>query len=110
MRYCGAYYSTRKQGIFQVDVSIEESLIHLRDVRLVQVLYRDHTYTLTHFQDECQKIHQWFNVWGLTENDYKIDKPKRRRHDTLIRTDGTIRVKVMVDNWEFSPHIQYVAW
>ena len=87
---------------------IEESLIHLIEGRSVQVVYRDHAYTVTHFQEECQKIHQWFNVMGLTENDYKIGKPKRNR-DVLHGSDGFIRVKILVDNLEYSPYIRYAA-
>jgi hypothetical protein len=30
------------------------------------VAYRDHTYTVIHFQEEFKKIHLWFNVLGLT--------------------------------------------
>ena len=41
---------------------------------------------------------------GLTENDYKIDRPKRKRHDYLTG-DGTIRVEVVLDNWEYAPHL-----
>jgi hypothetical protein len=33
-----------------------------------------------------------------------MDKPKRRRYDNLTGADGTIRVKIMVDNWEYLPH------
>ena len=107
MQFGDNCYGNREQGIFQFDVCIEESLIHLIEGRSVQVVYRDHAYTGTHFQEECKKIHQWFNVLGLTENDYKIGKPKRKL-DVLTGSDGTIRVKIVVDNWEYSPHIRYV--
>ena len=95
---------TRERGIFRFDVCIEESLIRLEEGRFIEVAYRDHTYTVIHFQEECQKIHLWFNVLGLTENDYKIARPIRKRHDNLTG-DGTIRVEVVLDNWEYAPHI-----
>jgi phage antirepressor YoqD-like protein len=41
---------------------------------------------------------------GLTKNDYKIDKPKIRRHDNLTGADGTIKVEVLVNNCEYFPH------
>ncbi len=103
-RFGNKLFPTRERGIFQFDVCIEESLIHLMEGRLLQVVYRDHTYTVIHFQEECQKITKWFNVLGLTENDYKIARPKRKRHDKLTE-DGTIRVEVVLDNWEYAPHI-----
>ena len=84
-------------------MSIEESMINLRDGRFVWVLYRDHGYTLSNFQIECQRIHDWFNVLGLTKNDYKIDKPKIRRHDNLTGADGTIKVEVLVNNCKYFP-------
>ena len=71
----------------------------------LKMVYRDHTYTVIHFQEECQKIHLWFNVLGLAENDYKIDRPRRKKHDNLTGADGTIRVEVELDNWEYAPHI-----
>jgi hypothetical protein len=40
---------------------------------------------------------------GLTENDYKIDRPKRKRHDKLTGADGTIKVEVLVNNCEYFP-------
>jgi len=95
---------TRERGIFRFDVCIEKSLIRLEEGRFIEVAYRDHTYTVIHFQEECQKIHLWFNVLGLTENDYKIARPIRKRHDNLTG-DGTIRVEVVLDNWEYAPHI-----
>ena len=53
-----AYCCIWEQGIFQFKVCIEEDLIHLIEDRFVKVFYRDHAYTLTHFQEERQKIHQ----------------------------------------------------
>jgi hypothetical protein len=81
-------------------VCIEEDLIHLIEGRFVKVVYRDHAYTLTHFQKECQKIHEWFNVFSLTENEDKIEKPIRKL-DVLHGSDGFIRVKILVDNWKY---------
>ena len=78
--------------------------ICLEEGRFIEVAYRGHIYTVIHFQEECQKIHLWFNVLGLTENDYKIARPIRKRHDNL-NGDGTIRVEVVLDNWEYAPHI-----
>jgi len=104
MRFGHELFPTRERGIFQFDVYIEESLICLEEGRFIKVAYRDHTYTVIHFQEECQKIHLWFNVLGLTENNYKIDRPKRKRHDNLTG-DGTIRVEVVLDNREYAPHI-----
>ena len=99
-------FRTWERGIFQFDVCIEESLICLKKGRFIKVVYRDHTYTVIHFQEECHKIHLWFNVLGLTENDYKIERPRRKRHDNLTWADGTIRVEVeLLDNWEYAPHI-----
>jgi hypothetical protein len=98
-------FRTRERGVFRFDVCIEESLICLEEGRFIKAVYRDHTYTVIHFQEECQKIHLWFNVLGLTENDYKIDRPRRKRHDNLTGADGTIRVEVELDNWEYAPHI-----
>jgi hypothetical protein len=86
-------------------VCIEESLIHLEEVRFIKVVYRDHIYTVIHFQEECQRIHLWFNVLGLIENDCKIDRPKSKIHDNLTGADGTIRVEVVLDNWEYAPHL-----
>ena len=94
---------TRERGIFRFDVCIEESLIRLKEGRFIEVVYSDHTYTVIHFQEECQRIHLWFNVLGLTENDYKIDRPKRKRHDKLTGADGTIKVEVLVNNCEYFP-------
>ncbi len=96
-------FPTRERGIFRFDVCIDESLIRLKG-RFFEVAYWDHTYTVIHFQEECQKIHKWFNVLGLTENDYKIARPIRKRHDKL-NGDGTIRVEVVLDNWEYAPHL-----
>ncbi len=84
---------------------IEESLIRLEEGRFIKVVYRDHTYTVIHFQEECQRSHLWFSVLGLTENDYKIDRPKRKRHGNLTGAEGTIRVEVVRDNWEYAPHL-----
>jgi hypothetical protein len=104
MQFGDNCYGIQDQGIFQFDVCIEESLIHLIEGRSIQVVYRDHAYTILHFQEECQKIYQWFNVFGVTENEYKIGKPKRKR-DFLKGSDGFIIVTVVVDNREYSPHI-----
>lgn len=104
LRFGHELFPTRERGIFRFDVCIEESLIRLEEGRFIEVAYRDHTYTVIHFQEECQKIHLWFNVLGLTENDYKIARPIRKRHDNLTG-DGTIRVEVVLDNWEYAPHI-----
>ena len=97
MRYGDAYHGTQEQGIFQFNVCIEESLINLRDGRFVKAVYMDHAYTLPHFQDEYQIIHQWFNVLGLTENDYKIDKPKRRRYCKRARRSVLITWLIYAD-------------
>ena len=106
MRYGGRsfYHGVWEQGIFQFALCIEEDLFRLGEGRFVKAVYRDHAYTLTHLQEECQKIHKWFNVLGLTENDYKIARPIRKRHDKL-NGDGTIRVEVVLDNWEYAPHL-----
>jgi hypothetical protein len=94
MRYGDSfYYSTREQGIFHFTLCIEEDLICLIEGRFVKALYRDHAYTLTHFQEECQKIHQCFNGFSLTDNEYKIEKPKSKL-DVLHGSDGFIRVKI----------------
>ena len=79
------------------------TFIHLVEGRSFHVVYKDHAHTVTHFQEEYQKIHQWFNVLGLIENDHKIGKPKRK-WDFLHGSDGFIRVKVLVDNLEYLPH------
>ena len=102
-RFGHELFHTRERGIFRFDVCIEESLIRLKEGRFIEVVYRDHTYTVIHFQEECQRIHLWFNVLGLTENDYKIDRPKRKRHDNLTGADGTIKVEVLVNNCEYFP-------
>ena len=100
MRYGDSfYYSTREQGIFQFTVCIEEDLSSLIEGRFVKVFCRDHAYTLTHFQEEHQKIHQ-------TEN--KIENPKRKL-DVLHGSDGFIRVEILVSNWEYAPYIRYAA-
>ena len=103
-RFGQELYRTRERGIFRFDVCIEESLIRLKEGRFIEVVYSDHTYTVIHFQEECQRIHLWFNVLGLTENDYKIDRPKRKRHDNLTGADGTIKVEVLVNNCKYFPH------
>jgi hypothetical protein len=41
------------------------------------MVYRDHTYTIIHFREECQRTHLWFNVLGLNKNDYKIDRSQK---------------------------------
>ncbi len=75
--YSGAfYYSTWEQGISQFDVCIEESLINLRDRIFVQVVYRDHTYTLTHFQNEYQGIINCSMCWVLLKMSMKLINPK----------------------------------
>ena len=102
-RFGHELFRTRERGIFRFDVCIEESLIRLKEGRFIEVVYSDHTYTIIHFQEECQRIHLWFNVLGLTENDYKIDRPKRKRHDNLTGADGTIKVEVLVNNCEYFP-------
>jgi hypothetical protein len=102
-RFGHKLFPTRERGIFRFDVCIDESLIRLKG-RFFEVAYWDHTYTVIHFQEECQKIHKWFNVLGLAENDYKIARPIRKRHDKL-NGDGTIRVEVVLDNWEYAPHL-----
>ncbi len=110
MRYGGRsfFLGVRERGIFQFDLCIEEDLFRLGKGRFVKAVYRDHAYTLTHLQEEGQKIHQWCNVVGLTANDYKIEKPKRQV-DALRGSDGVIRVKIFANNWQHSPHIRFAV-
>ena len=105
MRYGDTFYhSTWKQGIFQFALCIEEDLICLGEGKFIKEPYRDHAYTLTPLQEDHQKIHQWCNVLGLTENDYKIEKPKRQG-DALRGSDGFIRVKIFANDWQYSPYV-----
>ena len=109
MQYAESFYNgIWEQGIFQFTVWIEEYLICLGEGKFVKAVYSDHAYTLTHFQEECQKINQWCNVVGRTANDYKIEKPKRQM-DALRGSDGVIRVKIFANNWQYSPHIRFAV-
>ncbi len=110
MQYGGqSYYNgILEQGIFQFDLCIEEDLFCLGKGRFLKAVYRDHAYTLTHLQEEGQKIHQWCNVVGLTANYYKIEKPKRQV-DALRGSDGVIQVKIFANNGQYSPHIRFAV-
>ena len=50
---------------------------HIDNERIIDVLYRDHDYTVSNFDEQHQIIHQWFNVWGMSEQDYEIGEPER---------------------------------
>jgi hypothetical protein len=41
-------------------------------------------------------IHQWFNVWGLSEQDYEIGKPERQYDCRYMYSKWSIRVKISV--------------
>ena len=48
-----------KRGIVKFDVTIHDCFIHLEDGRIMDVLYRDHDYTVSNFNEQYQIIHQW---------------------------------------------------
>lgn len=84
------------RGIWAFDVSIHDHFIqHIDDVRIIDVLYRDHDYTVSNFDEQRQIIHQWFNVWGLSEQDYEIAEPERQLGIRYIHNVGIIRVKIL---------------
>jgi hypothetical protein len=61
------------RGRATFDVTIHDRLIHHIErerERIIDVLYRDHDYTVSNFNEQCQMIHQWFNVWGMSERDH----------------------------------------
>ena len=95
MRF-GHHVRLCEQGIYQVDVDIDENYMLVEDFRFVYVGYKDHEYTTAHFHKECQIIHHWCSVCSLAKTDYTIDRPRRQRHDNVTGRDGAIRVKVPV--------------
>ncbi len=84
------------RGILMFDVTIHHCCIHhIDNERIIDVLYRDHDYTVSNFNELCQIIHQWFNVWGLIEQDYEIVEPERELGNRYIHNVGIIRVKIL---------------
>ncbi len=82
------------------DVTIHDCCIHhIDDERIIDVLYRDHDYTVSNFNEQCQIIHQWFNVWGLSEQDYEIGIYQKGNWITGV---GIIRVKIFAGLLPFS--------
>ena len=78
------------------DVTIHDCCIHhIDNERIIDVLYRDHHYTVSNFNKQHQIIHQWFNVWGLSEQDYEIGEPERELVNRYIHNVGIIRVKIL---------------
>ena len=78
------------------DVTIHDHFIHHIDKeKIIDVLYRDHDYTVSNFNKQCHIIHQWFNVWGLSEQDYDIAEPERELDNRYIHNVGIIRVKIL---------------
>ena len=86
--------SNREISMF--NVTIHDCCIHhIDDERIIDVLYRNHHYTVSNFNEQCQIIHQWFNVWGLSEQDYEIGEPERELGNWYIHNVGIIRVKIL---------------
>ena len=84
------------RGILMFDVTIHDHFIHHIDKdKIIDVLYGDHDYTVSNFNKQCKIIHQWFNVWGLSEQDYKIGEPERESGNRYIQNVGIIRVKIL---------------
>ena len=52
-------------------------------------------YTVSNFNEQCQIIHKWFNVWGLSEQDYEISAPEREMVHRYHHNVGIIRVKIL---------------
>ena len=78
------------------DATIHDCCIHhIDNERIIDVFYRDHNYTVSSFNEQCQIIHQWFNVWGLSEQDYEIGEPERELGNRYILNVGIIRVKIL---------------
>ena len=99
-RYCSnaALLNTIRhcRGKSQFDVTIHDHCIHhIGNERIIDVLYRDHNYTVSNFNEQCQIVHQWFNVWGLSEQDYEIGEPERELGNRYIHNVGITRVKIM---------------
>ncbi len=72
--------------------------LHIDNERIIDVLYRDHDYTVSNVNKQCQIIHQWFNVWGLSEQDYEIVEPERDSGNRFIHNVGIIRVKILTSD------------
>ncbi len=84
------------RGITKFDVTIFDRCIwHIGIERIIDVHYRDHDYTVSNFNEQCQIIHQWFNVWGLSEQDYEIVEAERELGNRYIHNVGIIRVKIL---------------
>ena len=84
------------RGISMFDVTIHDCCIHHIDYeRIMDVLYRDHDYTVSNLNEQCQIIHQWFNVWGLSEQDYEIAEPERELANRYIHNVGIFSVKIL---------------
>ena len=75
-----------------VDVTIHHHFIHhIDNERIIDVLYRDHDYTVSNFNKQCQIIHQWFNVWGLSERIMKLVNQKENwvtGTSTMLESSG----------------------
>ena len=89
--------------ISQFDVTIHDCCIHhIDNERIIDVLYRDHDYTVSNFNEQYQIIHQWFNVWGLSEQDYEIGEPERELDNRYSYSVGITRVKIVASLLPFS--------
>ena len=91
-----AFWNTirHSRGISQFDVTIHDHCMHhIDNERIIDVLYRDHDYTVSNFDKQRQIIHQWFNVWGLSEQDYEIGEPERESDNWYSSSVGIIRVE-----------------
>ena len=70
-----------KKGIAKFEVSIHDHCIHhIEDERIIDVLYRDHDYTVSNFND----------VWGLSEQDYEIGELERELDNRCWNHQGKI--------------------
>ncbi len=75
---------------------------HMDNEKIIDVLYRDHDYTVSNFNEQCQIIHQWFNAWGLSEQDYEIGEPDREADNMYIYSVGIVRVNIFACLLPFS--------
>ena len=84
------------RGIEKFDVTIyDHGILFIGYERIIDVRYRDHDYTVSNFNEQCPIIHQWFNVWGLSEQDYEIGEPERELDHRYTHNVGIIRVKIL---------------
>ncbi len=100
-----AFWNTIRcsRGITKFNVTIHDHCIHhIDNERIIDVLYWDYDYTVSNFNEQCQIVHQWFNEWGLSEQDYEIGEPERESDNRYSYSAGIIRVKVFACPLPFS--------